>query len=134
MVTGSRICWPERSKSLWDRVLRVALRALSEPARTSDVKTGSENARLEEACSGRFESRNSDDVTGNAEAVGCMSFGFPDVTTSGTAGLSDALLLPLVVAFDTFTLDVESSSRLVPDSVPSAEGSDPCVFFSVPVT
>jgi len=49
--------------------------------------------------------------------------------TSGT----DAFLLPLVVAFSTFagTLDVATSSRLVSDSVPSAKGSNPCVFLSV---
>jgi len=133
MVTGSRTDCPERSNSLWDSALRVALRALPESLRVlSDVEIGSENAWLEEICRGRFESRDSDEVTGNAEAVECEipTAGETDVTTGGTEGLLDAFSLPLAVVIDPSkdALDVVISSRLDPDSMPSAKGSNPGVF------
>ena len=41
MVTGSRIAWPERSISLWDRAFKVVSSALLELARmSSDVEMG----------------------------------------------------------------------------------------------
>jgi len=144
MVTGSRIGWPESSNSLWDRAFNVILSALPKPTRTSsDVDMDSENAWLEQVCRGRFESRDRDEVTGNAGVVvvECVTFetlpaGKRDATTAGTAGLSDAFSLPLAVGFDppTGMLDVVISSRLDPDCVPSAKGSNLCVFFSVSVT
>jgi len=138
MVTGSRIAWPDRSTSLWDRALKVAPSAMLELARmSSDVEMGSEKAwRLGEVSKGGFDSRVKDEVEGKA-GVECVIFEFLTAgEASATAGFSDIFSFPLATALDPSTkmLDGVISSRLDPDIVRGTKGSRTGVFFSVSVT
>lgn len=107
----------------------------------------SENAWLDKVGNGKFESRDRDEVTGNAGETDATTYAINDhelllIThslikqTAGIAGPSNAFSFPLAVTLDlsTSTLGVVVSSCLDTDSVPGAKGSKSCVLVSVSVT